>query len=718
MKPRRAPPHDPQTREVVAAAPHVRIPCGVRTRGLGKTATSFALSAVMVAVAPAVHAQGETHLDKPMLRQRVGVARAESLVLATKFSERLRGIDRLAALGTEEAVKALAGAMSPGTAVRTDPRTRLAAVRALAPHTEEHVQARRVMVSVLNSVRAGAPETPLDVMCRATAALALAKVGSESTLTTLLAAVSGRGRTGELATEALLAFPPADLGPIGRSTKDMTQAVITLLGDLGDPRVIGVLRRQLKRKGPHLQHAAAVSLAKLGDGTPVALALEWGKKKGKDKEARQPLRRIAGAEVLMWLDAPKAPTAIAYLLGDARTRAAGLSLAEASLSPALVPTLQAVVEAKVTPGERARAVTILAKIGGDTAAPVLLGLLARPELTTTAAFGLASTTGDVAADGLARALGAAPAGAPRRLILRAAVVRFLKLGERVDGLSSALAAAFASEDAADRAVGAFGLALLGERDVDELAKSKRPEVVVAAARAALALGPSALSALGERLAKAPLDPDATTIATSAALLVGGHGVATERLLDWAEGGSSLSPVAAFQLARRDSKAFRHRLVALFEGTDPIVRLHVALGLADSPETDAVALLTDAYRFEPDPRVRRGIVRALSLRTEKRRDATLALAASVDPDAEVRALAAAAKRGRKLGLARVPSGREVAFVSLRANSESEKASVASRALVLVRDDGLALPVVSAPDGVILVPGIGDTHRVSVVLAAED
>lgn len=691
----------------------------MRTRGLGKTATSFAAVTVLgLASAGPLWAQGESHLERAMLRQRVGVDRAESLLLATTFDERLRGIDRLAALGTDEAVKALAGGMSPGTAVRSDPRTRLAAVRALAPHAEKHVQARRVLVSVLNSVRAGSPETPLDVMSRATAAIALARVGSESTITTLLAAVAARGRTGELATDALLAFPPADLGPLARSSKDMSRAVITLLGDLGDPRVLGLLRRQLKRKTPAIQQAAAVSLAKLGDGTPADLALAWGKK-GKDKDAQEPLRRVAGAEVLMWLDAPKAPTAIAHLLGDARTRAAGLSLAEASLSPALVPTLQAVVEAKVTPGERARAVTILAKIGGDAAAPVLLGLLARPELTTTAAFGLASASGEVAASGLAQALAAAAPGAPRRLILRAGLVRHLKLDERVAGLSRALAEAFASNDAADRAVGAFGLALLGEREVADLVTSKHPEVVLAAARAALGLGPSALSALGERLAKAPpVEPTTTTIALSAALLVGGHGLGTDRLLEWAEGGSSLAPLAAFQLARRDSTAFRERLVPLLEGTDPIVRLHVALGLAESPEADAVALLTDAYRFETDARVRRAIVRALSVRGEKRREATLAEAAFIDPDAEVRALARAAKSGRKLDLVRVPSGREVAWVSLRANSEAEKKSVSSRALALVREDGLALPLVSAPDGVILVPGVGDRHRLSVLLAAEE
>ncbi len=726
----------------------------MRRRGPGKTATLLIVAILGVAIelawaAPALAQRGVITLrSEPVepapLRSLVGVGRAEALVISRDADERLRGIDRLAAIGSDEAVKALASAMAPGTLVRTDPRTRLAGVRALAPHVAKQADARRVMVSVLNSVAAGAPETPLEELSRATAALALARVGSSTTLTPLLAAVIGGGRTGELAREAILAFPPTELGPLGRSHKELSVAVISLLGELGDPRVLGILRRQLKRTERPVRHAAAIALAKLGDGTPLAVAGAWGNKgdesnkggesprrapggkaaekaaggKATDEEeggADDPAQRIAGAEVLMWLDAPRAATAIAHLLGEAATRSSGLRLAERSLSPALVPTLQAVVAAKVTPAERARAAAILAKIGGDAAAPALAQLLAKPELATTAAFGLAASRGGVAADSLEKALEVAPVGAPRRLVMRAAVVRFLKLRERVPGLTVALEQALASADAADRAVGAFGLVVLGERGVGALVGAKEPEVAIAAAQAALALGSSALTAAAAGLRKAPLEPDAPAVAAAVGLLVGGHGVSTQRLLEWAEGGSSLAPLAALQLARRDSAPFRERLVALLDGTDPLVRLHVALGLADSPEADAVALLVDALRFETDVRVRRGIVRALSRRSEKRREPALAAAAALDPDAEVRAIAASAKRGRTLPLVEAPKGREVAWVSLRANDPEEQASIGSRPAMLVRDDGLALPVVSAPDGVILVPGVGDRHQVSIEVA---
>ena len=653
-----------------------------------------------------------------MLRSRVGVDRAEEMLLSSLFDERLRGVDRLATLEGDEAIKALASSMVPGSAVRTDPRTRLAAVRALAPHVRKHAVARRTLVSVLNSVRAGVPETPLDVMARVTAALALAKAGTRATLTPLVAAVIGQGRTGEIATEALITFPPARLGPLGKNPNTVTAPVVALLGKLGDPRVLGILRKQLKRKPADIKRAAALALARLGDGTPAKIAAGWAKKKAKGKDKPDAVVRVAGAEVLMWLDSPKAATAIAQLLGDARTRSEGLRLAEQSLSPALVPTLEAVVNAKVTPAERARATSIIVRIGTATAATVLVRLLAKPELATAAAFGLASSATAEAAAGLSSALAAAQAGPPRRLILRASVARYIELGDEVAGLGDALEVALASKDAADRAVGAFGAVVLGDRDAADLAADERPEVLMAAARASLFVGPKAQAAFAVVLAKAPEEPDARTVAAAVALLSGGHGLATTRLLEWAEGGSSLSPLAAYQLARRDSEPYRKRLTGLLAGTDPIVRLHVALGLAHSPEKDAVALLADAYRFEPDVRVRRAVIRALSQRGEKRREATLRRAAELDPDPEVRGLARAALSGRKLELTKTPNGKQVAWVSLRANSADQKDAVASRPGMLVRDDGLALPVVSAPDGVILVPGIGDRHRVSVLMAVDD
>src|SRR5207237_10317111 len=119
---------------------------------------------------------------------------------------------------------------------------------------------------------------------------------------------------------------------------------------------------------------------------------------------------------------------------------------------------------------------------------------------------------------------------------------------------------------------------------------------------------------------------------------------TSVLATWAESGGPLAPLAARALPTRDDEALRGRLKRLLEGSDPVVRAHLALGLGRDPEPSAVSLLTNAYRFEEDPQVRRAIIRALSLRTEVQRAAVLTLARDLDPDDDVRALARSALDG--------------------------------------------------------------------------
>jgi cellulose synthase operon protein C len=196
----------------------------------------------------------------------------------------------------------------------------------------------------------------------------------------------------------------------------------------------------------------------------------------------------------------------------------------------------------------------------------------------------------------------------------------------------------------------------------------------------------------------------------------GEGLSTETLSRWAEDGGPFGPLAARALPSRDGEAVRSRIERLLGGTDPVIRAHTAFGLATDPEPDAVSLLVEAYRFEEDTSVRRAIIRALSARSEKQRLSTLTLARDLDPDDAVRALARAALAGRSL-LPQVtdPSG-TVLWVSLVANSPTAVSSVAGRAARFVRPDGLAVPVVADPDGVLIVPGMPE-GRAGLTLAPE-
>jgi hypothetical protein len=184
----------------------------------------------------------------------------------------------------------------------------------------------------------------------------------------------------------------------------------------------------------------------------------------------------------------------------------------------------------------------------------------------------------------------------------------------------------------------------------------------------------------------------------------GAGLPTSVLATWAESGGPLAPLAARALPARDDEALRGRIKRLLEGSDPVVRAHVALGLGHDPEPSAVSLLTSAYRFEEDPAVRRAVVRGLSLRTEVQRLATLALARELDPDDEVRALARAAIDGRTLDPGIRPAlgaepRRKVAWVTLQST-----VSGPLPAARLIRSDGLAVPAVADPDGALLIPGM--------------
>jgi hypothetical protein len=253
-----------------------------------------------------------------------------------------------------------------------------------------------------------------------------------------------------------------------------------------------------------------------------------------------------------------------------------------------------------------------------------------------------------------------------------------------------------------------------EDAVDEACASGKTcdaTLIGAAARGALARGVDALGELmpvllrAARAADAAEKPDALAVAAGVALLADprGTGLPTSLLARWAEGGSPLSPLAARALPSRDDESVRGVIKRLLAATDPVVRAHVALGLGLDPEADAVSLLASAYRFEEDASVRRAIVRALSQRKEAQRKATLETARDLDPDDGVRALARAALV-RALDLpATVPSG-SAAWVSLVANADEALPLLSGRAARLVRADGLCIPVLSDPDGVILVPGL--------------
>lgn len=140
----------------------------------------------------------------------VGVDVARTLLQSGDAEERARGVERLGAIGTDRAFFVLLEALETGL-VR-DAASRLAAVRALSARASD-ASVREYLTRELLTPTAGRKELAEMQIVRATAALALAKLGTPAALEILANAVNQRGPAGAAATDALLAYPPSTLDP-------------------------------------------------------------------------------------------------------------------------------------------------------------------------------------------------------------------------------------------------------------------------------------------------------------------------------------------------------------------------------------------------------------------------------------------------------------------------------------------------------------------------
>lgn len=682
---------------------------------------SLLVSTLVLLAAPAASAQPRVVVngaprDEPRghvaaLNELFGVPVAVRLTQSDDAATRLRGIARLATIGTPEAIDAMVEQIEQGSPAARDPRARLAAVRALASFTKKD-SVRQLLLretTDASSAEGRGSFTALGALIRGTAALALAKDGEKKALQSLVAVVLQGGPGAEAAVRALRAYPPESLDAFLESRKALPPALATLLGDLGDLRVVERLRAMLHDPDPAAQTAAAIALSHLRDEAALPIAREWLTKS-------EPRLRRAAAEVLTYLGAPEGPAALAALFASDATRDDGLRLALRAPSPELA---KAIIDqlASFSEAARPRAIAAIGRAGGARATATLLTLLDTPADATSAAHALAMMPDAAAREAIDVGLAAPPKGDRTRLLIRAALVRALSLGDAPPHLRDALLTASQSKDPVDRALAAFGRVATRALSADEAIAAACPAnrcdagVLAGAARGALAARPGDLDAFSAILAREATAEGPSDIATIAAIALlarpDGGELSTLTLAAWAEAGGPVAPLAARALPTRDHEAIRGRIRSLLEGTDPVVRAHTALGLGHDPEPSAVSLLTAAYRFEDDASVRRAIVRALSRRTEVQRAATLALARDLDPDDEVRALARSAIEGRNLDPIVLAGGgieatRPIAWIVVKPNDGTP--STAARAARLTRSDGLAIPVVADPDGVLLVPGL--------------
>jgi hypothetical protein len=187
-------------------------------------------------------------------------------------------------------------------------------------------------------------------------------------------------------------------------------------------------------------------------------------------------------------------------------------------------------------------------------------------------------------------------------------------------------------------------------------------------------------------------------------------VPTPLLLELVHDASPGSLLAACALSARKDADLLPLVRELLGSGDPWLRAHALLGLARARDPDALGLIENAYRFEPDEGVRHAAVVALSRRSEVVKARTLRLAAELDAAQSVRAAARLALSGQ--ALLQTALGPDTAWLELTQNPGL--APGAAPAAQLRMGFGLALPVVADPDGVVALAGV-DPAPLSVRLA---
>ncbi len=669
--------------------------------------------------------------DGTSLTERLSVARGRQLVYSPSPDERMRAVDRLATAATPEAIEALLEAMETGSPLARDPSGRLAVVRALAGQAGRPEVRTFLVREMMDSGARRDVTSGIFSLVRETAALALARHGDPPSLAALSSAAGLRGPTGDAARAAWAAFPPRSLDAIlfeeetrgdseeelldelpgkrpnanpatpaphaERTPRALSGPMLGLLGDIGDVRALSALRSELARSDRPSRAAAALALAKIGDASIAPTVRGWSK----ESDARF---AVAAAEVLVVLGDAEAPAAVKRALAIESVRPHALRLAYEVASPALTEPLVKLLPG-LEPADGVRAVMALGRAG---AAKALAERVLDPVLGPAATSALGSAIGAEAAALIEGGLADKDA-ARRRAFARAAVVRGVVMQSTPSGLGSALERLAASKDAADVEVSALGQVALGLRSArDVLATAKGRDdasalaIVAGAARGALARGEEDKAAFSELCAAIdPEKPSRQQIAAGVALLSekGARDIPFKVLLRLAEQGGPLASLAARALPARADESLRDRLIALLEGGDPTVRVGLAMGLAKSDNSAAATWLARAYLREEDVLVRRALVSALGQRREKQRERVLSTARDLDPDAEVRALAArglSGKSSEKTGL----SPRLASIFAV----ERADAAVREQVFRAVLPNGLALPMVSARDGGLLIPGL--------------
>ncbi|MEY2933079.1 MAG: hypothetical protein RL033_3828, partial [Pseudomonadota bacterium] len=586
-----------------------------------------------------------------------------------------------------------------------DSREWLTLVRVLAAHAGEDEPRRLLAVAMNQRPSDSGAEAPaaLFQLVRGTAALALAASGSEPALRVLGAALRGGGPAAALAADALLAYPPAELGLFLAVPGEPSVELARWLGQLGDQRAFHTLRAWVRGERPEVRAAAAIALTQLGALETVPLARAW-------LRSGVPVLERAAGQILMLTQQPEATAFLLQRLRASPDDEALLSQVEAFPQPELLPW----ASAPAADGEAASARwMLLGRIGGRVAVAQLESALGTAGGGAFAAAHALSRLPD--AEGHAALDRALAARHALPLAVRAAALRQQLWQEDFALLPERLTQLRASKLPAERAASGWASSLhsasaaLSELESRDVARAE------AAANNALRFDDQVFAAAARRLSEA--EPGRARSAFVFALLrpSGAQAVTSELLESLVLEGGVAAPLALRALAARAEPRFQALADTYLVHPDPVLRAHVARGLGESQRPTAVGLLMQSFEFETDDVVRQAIVRALSCHRGPAVRETLGLAARLDPSLRVRAAAKLASSG--VELRDPPPGNQAFWTELPSlpNPGSEQAAAAQPPPPAVAAaggavgllhvlPGLALPVFADAAGILVVAGL--------------
>jgi hypothetical protein len=636
------------------------------------------------------------------LRSRFGSDHAESLLRSSEGEQVRRGIMRAAAANTQESTALL---VAQADTTNNDELTLIELARALAPHAKEDA-ARARLITMLNAtarISRGHGTTALTTaatmarveLARQIAARALVASRDKTALEAVFAAARESGQSQQNALRALASDPGASTeAPL---TPPTSASGVRALAQTGDLRALDALL--VKAQGPYdatTRSACLLALGQLGDGRarPIAIAAFAD---------QDPHVRAAAGEALVLLDAPERYHAVVQLLSSAETAPAAVRLAHRAQDVDVVKALAAKLAATNDLQLRLSIIAALGRgVANEEGLKVLASMAADPRLGGDAVQAIARSPNTAALSTLERI---GQVRGLRRLAVRGYVLRALLRSEHSSSLESAIDGLRASNDGADRALGAFARVALGHANASDYLDDRDPGVRRAAAMGTLAsYDGRTLSSADELLSRLSRETDDATRSVLAIGLVSGDPralVPTLTLVQRVEAGGADAPLSASALAARKGDSLKDKIDTLAASSDPIMRAHVARGLGASEEPSATGRLAELTRYEAEPLVRLAQTTALARRSPApSRNEILSVTSRFDPEARIRDVAT-----RALASATPPAAwpvREVAW--LRVTTDTGAAPSSTMLASYVTAEGVAIPIAFDADGYALVAGI--------------